>query len=439
MTSVMYYCYSILMKRPGHSTKPTSHIANCLNLLRTQKGLSQSELATRAGITRQAVSSIESNVYLPTTAVALRLASVLACRVEDLFSLAQAEDIVEGTLIGRLPRVEERRSQPVRVKVSMVGKRTIVRPVTELGEQLSFTIPADGYLVEPLGRKPDSTVRVKPSRDRQTMEQEISVAGCDPAIFLAGEHLRRQKDRTSVIGWTMGSTAALHALQRGEVHVAGIHLFDPTTGESNLPFLRRSLKGALQRGEVHVAGIHLFDPTTGESNLPFLRRSLKGSGYEVVTFATWEEGFLVRPGNPLSIRTAADLSNPAVTLVNREEGSGARLLLDQQLRASGVGRAHVRGYDHIASTHFKVARAIAEHHADVGIGIRSAAQLFGLDFVPLQTARYDLVVPKTYLKSHPTLAHLFETLASRPFRTELDALGGYDTSETGTSHALRGN
>ncbi|MBH0182985.1 MAG: substrate-binding domain-containing protein [Nitrospira sp.] len=343
---------------------------------------------------------------MPTTAVALRLASVLACRVEDLFSLAQAEDIVEGTLIGRLPRVEERRSQPVRVKVSMVGKRTIVRPVTELGEQLSFTIPADGYLVEPLGRKPDSTVRVKPSRDRQTMEQEISVAGCDPAIFLAGEHLRRQKDRTSVIGWTMGSTAALHALQRGEVH---------------------------------VAGIHLFDPTTGESNLPFLRRSLKGSGYEVVTFATWEEGFLVRPGNPLSIRTAADLSNPAVTLVNREEGSGARLLLDQQLRASGVGRAHVRGYDHIASTHFKVARAIAEHHADVGIGIRSAAQLFGLDFVPLQTARYDLVVPKTYLKSHPTLAHLFETLASRPFRTELDALGGYDTSETGTSHALRGN
>ncbi|MBH0184832.1 MAG: hypothetical protein HP477_05270 [Nitrospira sp.] len=146
-------------------------------------------------MTRQAVSSIESNVYLPTTAVALRLASVLACRVEDLFSLAQAEDIVEGTLIGRLPRVEERRSQPVRVKVSMVGKRTIVRPVTELGEQLSFTIPADGYLVEPLGRKPDSTVRVKPSRDRQTMEQEISVAGCDPAIFLAGEHLRRQKDR----------------------------------------------------------------------------------------------------------------------------------------------------------------------------------------------------------------------------------------------------
>lgn len=380
--------------------------SNHLKLIRTQKGFLQTELATRAGITRQAVSSIESNLYLPTTAVALRLASALACRVEDLFSLAPAEDIVEGALVGRLPRVEERGSQPIRVKVSTIGKRTIVRPVTGLGEQLSFTVPTDGYIAEPLGKHSGSTVRVKLSRDRQTIEQEISVAGCDPAIFLAGEHMRRQKDRTSVIGWTMGSMAALHALQRGEVH---------------------------------VAGLHLFDPVTGESNMPFLRRSLKGSGYEVVTFATWEEGFLVRPGNPKSIRTAADLSDPTVTLVNREEGSGARLLLDQRLRASGVEQTQVRGYDRVTPTHFEVARAIAERQADVGIGIRSAAQLFDLDFVPLQAARYDLVVPKAYLKSHPTLAHLFETLVSRPFRAELDALGGYDTSETGKSHALRSN
>jgi molybdate-binding protein len=77
------------------------------------------------------------------------------------------------------------------------------------------------------------------------------------------------------------------------------------------------------------------------------------------------------------------------------------------------------------------------HQADVGIGIRSAAQLFDLDFVPVQTARYDLVVPKAYLKAHPTLARLFETLVSRPFRNEIEALGGYDTSETGKVHALR--
>jgi molybdate-binding protein len=247
-------------------------------------------------------------------------------------------------------------------------------------------------------------VRVKLSRDRQAIEQAISVAGCDPAIFLAGEHMRRRKDQTSLVGWTMGSMAALRALQQGEVH---------------------------------VAGLHLFDPTTGESNLPFLRRALRSSNYEVVTFATWEEGLLVRAGNPKSIRAVSDVADPYVTLVNREEGAGARLLLDQRLRAAGINSDQVKGYGTIVASHFEVARAIASRQADVGVGIRSAAQLFELDFVPLQVARYDLVVPKAYLKSHPTLSNLFDTIVSRPFRNEIEALGGYDTSETGKLHALR--
>ena len=388
----------------GQKGRPESidHFKNHLKDLRVSRGFSQEELASRSGITRQAVSSIESNLYLPTTAVALRLASVLNCRVEDLFSLAESDDVIEGRLVGVLPQADPKAS-PIRVKVATVGTHTIIRPVTGLGEVLSFTVPTDGYLVEGERQRAGGKIRVRLSRDRQAIEQEISVAGCDPAIFLAGEHLRRHKDQTSVVGWSMGSMAALQALQRGEVH---------------------------------VAGLHLFDPATGESNLPFLRRALKGSGYEVVTFATWEEGFLVRPGNPKSIRSVADLAEPTVTLVNREEGAGARVLLDQRLRAAGVESTQVQGYDRIFRSHFDVARAIAEHQADVGVGIRSAAQLFGLDFVPLQSARYDLVVPKTYLKSHPTLANLFDTMNSRPFRAEIEALGGYDTRETGKSHAL---
>jgi putative molybdopterin biosynthesis protein len=378
--------------------------SNHLKVLRTQRGFSQGELAGRAGITRQAISAIESNLYLPTTAVALQLAAVLACRVEDLFSLVPSEEIMEGTLIGHLSPQEKTRTHPIRVKVTTIGKRTVVRPVSELGDQFSFAVPADGYLTDAAGKLPGATVRVKLSREREAIHQEISVAGCDPAIFLLGEHMRRQKDQTSVVGWTMGSMTALEALQRGEVH---------------------------------VAGMHLFDQKSGESNMPFLRRSLKGSSYEVVTFATWEEGLLVRPGNPLSIRTAADLAEPTVRLVNREAGSGARLLLDQRLHAAGIAAKQVQGYDQMALTHFEVARVIATGQADVGIGIRSAAQHFDLDFVPLQTARYDLVVPKAYLKSHSTLTRLFETLASRPFRNEIEALGGYDTSETGKVRALR--
>jgi putative molybdopterin biosynthesis protein len=391
------------MRRRIKQSENTIQFSNHLKSVRSGKGFSQSELASRAGITRQAVSAIESNLYFPTTTVALQLALALTCRVEDLFNLAQVEEIVVGTLIGRLPQ-EELQTQSIRVKVSAVGKRTVVRPVADLGEQFSFAVPADGYITDTHNKPSGAAVRVKLSRDREAIQQEISVAGCDPAIFLVGGHLRSRKDRTTVVGWTMGSMAALQALQRGEVH---------------------------------VAGMHLFDPITGESNVPFLRRHLKGSGYEVVTFATWEEGFLVRPGNPLSIRTAADLAEPTVTLVNREEGSGARLLLDQRLKSFGVEPTQVRGYDRIATTHFEVARAIAGRQADVGIGIRSAAQLFELDFIPLQAARYDLVVPKAYLRSHPTLAHLFETLVSRTFRNEIEALGGYDTSETGKVHALR--
>ena len=382
--------------------KPSQVFQNRLKSVRIAKGLSQGELAEKSGITRQAISAVESDIYLPSTGVALQLASILACRVEDLFSLVLSDEVIEGTFVG-IPPVETA-SVPLRVKVATVRGKTIVRPVTGLGEVLSYTVPADGYLIDTTTERAGIKARVRLSRDRTAVEQDISVAGCDPAIFLAGEHLRRRKDHVAVVGWTMGSMAALRALERGEVH---------------------------------VAGLHLFDPATGESNLPYLKRTLKGTAYDVVTFAIWEEGFLVRSGNPKSIRDAADLADPNVTIINREEGSGARLLLDQRLRAAGVTSSHIRGYESIARSHFEVARAIAGQQADVGIGIRSAAHLFGLDFVPMQAARYDLVVPTPYLKSHPTLAGLFDTLVSRPFRNEIEALGGYDTRETGKMHSLR--
>ena len=387
----------------AHRAESVEHFENHLKDLRVAQGLSQGELAGQSGITRQAVSAIESHLYLPTTTVALRLAATLGCRVEDLFSLAETQDVIEGKLIGHFPQRNKKRST-IRVKVARVGTRMVVRPVTELGGMLSQTVPADGYAADVHGQASGAMVRVNLSRDRRAIEQEISVAGCDPAIFLAGEHMRRHKDQTSVVGWTMGSMAALRALQQGEVH---------------------------------VAGLHLFDPATGESNLPFLRRALKTSNYEIVTFATWEEGLLVRAGNPKSIREVSDVADSNITLVNREEGAGARLLLDQQLRKAGINSDQIKGYGTVVAAHFDVARAIANRQADVGVGIRSAAQLFGLDFIPLQAARYDLVVPKPYLKSHPTLTHLFETLVSRPFRNEIEALGGYDTSETGKLHALR--
>lgn len=392
-----------------HKAESPANIENRLRELRNRKGLSQTDLAALSGITRQAVCAIEANQYLPTTAVALRLAGALDCNVEDLFRLISTGEVVQGEWIsGPLSATP---SPHARVKVAHVGNRLVVRPVAQLGDVLNYVVPADG-LIEDLpvhSRKGESTprtVRVQLLRDRRLIDQEIAVAGCDPAVFLAGEYLRRQMNAATVVGWTMGSGAALEALKRGEVHVAGLHIVDGKTGESNLPYVRRHLKGL----EVNV-----------------------------VTFASWEEGFLVGPGNPKSIRGIDDLARGDVQLVNREPGAGARMLLDQKLAAAGLEPRLVRGYNRIATSHFHVARLILEGQADVGVGVRFAANYYGLYFLPLQQARYDLVVPKAYVSSHPILQSFFDTIVTRQFRGEVQALGGYDTREMGTSRTLEVN
>ena len=386
-------------------TGPSESIENRLRQMREAQGLSQADMAAQAGVTRQAIYAIEAGDYLPTTGVALRLAGALRCRVEELFSLSDSGDLVEGAFLGGGVAPSSRAG--LRVKVASVGGRVLVRPVATLGTVLNFTVPADGLMV---GSSPGQSlreggrVRVRLLRDRRSIDAEVTVAGCDPSIFLAGEYLRRRQGAATVVGWTMGSGAALQALLHGEVHAAGVHVVDDKTGEHNLPFLRRHLR--------------------------------KGA-YTVVTFAAWEQGLLAAPGNPKGIRTVADVSRKGVTLVNREEGAGARLLLDRRLAARGIKAVQVSGYRRLASSHLEVARRIAEGQADVGVGVRSAATLLGLSFVPLQEERYDLVMPTTYLSTHPGLSMLLDTMTTRAFRQEIESLGGYDVREMGMRRDLR--
>jgi DNA-binding XRE family transcriptional regulator len=273
---------------PSSEASLSERIENHLKSMRTSRRLSQAELAARAGITRQAVYSIETGQYLPTTGVALRLATALSCRVEDLFVLSATGEEVEGDLIGSLP---SRHTKPVRVTVARVGERLVVRPVADLGGILNFTVAADG-LVGPGPRDGRGRqVRVRLLRDRRDLERMIMVAGCDPSIFLAGDHLRRRLEKANVVGWTMGSQAALEGLKRCEVHMAGLHVVDARSGESNLPYLRDHLRGR-DLGEVTV-----------------------------VTFASWQQGLMVQPGNPKSVRGIEDLARKDISLVNREKGS----------------------------------------------------------------------------------------------------------------------
>ena len=373
-------------------------VENRVRAARIERGLSQAELAEAVGLTRQAIYSIESNHYLPNVATALRLAHTLDRRVEDLFGLEPAGMLLDGELLGH----QQRRPLTIRAKVWSVGERTLVLPVASLGAGLTYSTPADGLIIGPSGSRGRAggtrRVRVQLLQDERVVRQQVVVAGCDPAIQLVAERLRQHREPASVLGWPMGSTAAVEALKRGEVH---------------------------------VAGLHVMDPRSGEANLPFVRRHLGGQAVTLVTFATWEAGLLVKGGNPKAIRGPADLVRKDVRLVNREEGSGARMLLDQRLRAEGIKATSVRGYDDVVSSHLDVGRRVAEGAADVGVGVEAIAGLLGLGFIPLQTERYDLVIPSAFLTGHPGVGRLLEALVSREVRAEIEALGGYSTRETG--------
>ena len=366
-------------------------IENRLREKRQALALSQKQLADLAGITRQAVSALEANQYSPATSVALQLARALRCRVEDLFNIKQGGETIEGELLGNLSQS----SKPVRAQVTQVGHRLLVRPLHGLGELGSLGATADGLIVE---ANPEKTrVKVKLLKDREVVRRKIVVGGCDPAMFLVGEHVRKH-DQENVVPCLMGSSIALNALKRGEVHVAGIHLADESSGAWKLPDLKRNL-----------------------GDMDFM----------VITFAHWEEGFIVRQGNPKKIRTVNDIAKPTVRIVNREKGSGARRLLDKQLNTSGINTKRVKGYSDEALSHLDVASRIKAGLADTGIGVRAAASICGLDFVALQRERYDLVIPKTYYETLSGLQVLLDTMVSKPFRDELEALGGYDTREIG--------
>jgi molybdate-binding protein/DNA-binding XRE family transcriptional regulator len=364
---------------------------NRLRDKRQALGLSQKQLADLAGITRQAVSAVEANQYSPATSVALHLARALHCRVEDLFSIKTGGEIVDGELIGSLPDGPG----PMRAQVTQIGDRLLVRPLDGFGELMSLTAAADGLII---AASPKSKrVKVKLLKDRETVRRKIAVAGCDPAMFLAAEHLRKQ-DKENLVPCLMGSSIAL---------------------------------GALKRGEVHVAGVHWTDERSGAWNLADLKRGLSRMDCMVVTFAHWEEGFIVRQGNPKRIRSVNDMARPTVKSVNREKGSGARRLLDREFESAGIPSTRVKGYEDEVLSHLEVAARIKAGLADVGVGVRAAAAICGLDFIPLQRERYNLIIPKAHYENLPGLRTLLDTIVSKLFREELEALGGYDTRESG--------
>ena len=187
---------------------------------------------------------------------------------------------------------------------------------------------------------------------------------------------------------------------------------------------------ALRRGEAHVAGTHLLDEETGEYNVSFVRRYVQDEDIVLVTLVHRVQGLIVPPGNPKSIESLEDLTRGDVRFVNRQRGSGTRVLLDYLLREDGIKPNDISGYGREEFTHLAVAAAVAGDMVDVGMGVLSAARALGIDFVPLSTERYDLAIPKQYYES-ALLDPVLSLLRSDDFKRKVDALGGYDTTAIG--------
>jgi putative molybdopterin biosynthesis protein len=144
-----------------------------------------------------------------------------------------------------------------------------------------------------------------------------------------------------------------------------------------------------------------------------------------------DQGLIVRHDNPKKIETLQDLGRPDVRFVNRQRGSGTRVLLDYYLKLSDISHESIQGYNQEEYTHLSVAAAISSGRVDCGLGIAAAAQALDLDFVPLFQERYDLVIPKEYSDGE-LLAPLIKILKENEFRKAVSALRGYDVSISGS-------
>ena len=378
--------------------KQDNDLRTNLKSIRTRLGMSQQDLANIAGVTRQTISGVESGQYAPSVAITLRLAKALGCQVEDLFWLERDLPEIEAVLAKPVPV-----GQQTRVSLARVGGQWVAYPLIGKDAFRQDMIPADGEAVavdgfpgisKLLNPKGEGTSQIDTDKVRvrllddnlEALHNTVVIAGCAPVISLWARATERWHPQLRVQFNFANSMSALHSLCRGEAHVAGVHLYDPETGEYNTPFVRDVLAG---------------------------REAV------LITLGVWEEGLLVKSGNPMGIKTVTDLVSQNASIVNREIGAGTRLLLEQTLQKEQIPFHTVQGFDHIVTSHQDVAQAVALGIADAGMSTASVATAFGLGFIPVHQARYDLVILKEYLEEAP-VQQLLSTLGHRMVHSQFE-------------------
>jgi putative molybdopterin biosynthesis protein len=272
------------------------------------------------------------------------------------------------------------------------------------------------YFLAKAGKIPCTRVTGKWTFPKKLIDQWIE----ESASGLVGRSVRaEQRAFLLVAGSDDPSLGILHDLYEAQAQTASF--FMTTVGSSGG-------LAALRSGVADFATAHLFEParaSSGEAAREFLP-----SGAMIVELFYRELGLLVRPGNPKGIKSIRDLARPKLRIINRQRGSGTRIYLDQELARAGMNARKISGYDTVVTTHLEAGLKILGGDVDVGLATRTTAQLLGLDFISLTRERFDAVIPKERFFSRG-IQVLLGTLGSREFRQQVEALGGYDASESG--------
>jgi putative molybdopterin biosynthesis protein len=288
----------------------------------------------------------------------------------------------------------------LRVTVGRVGERVVAAPLSRGAGVISSLVRADGLVFIPpgvQGLEAGEKVTVRLYRPASEIERTLVTLGShDLTLDLMAQFLSQRGVRLA--SGNLGSQGGLVALARGEAHFSGCHLLDPDTGEFNIRYVQRYLPQI---------------PTT------------------LVALVGREQGLITAAGNPLHLERLDQLAGGKAIFVNRQRGSGTRILLDYHLSRLGLPVASIDGYDREEYTHLGVAAAVASGRANVGLGIRAAAAALDLGFIPLFQERYDLVIPNEHYGSE-RLRPLLELLGDGDFRSAVAALPGYDVTPMGS-------
>lgn len=289
----------------------------------------------------------------------------------------------------------------VRMKVGYVGNKLVATPLTRGAGATMSLVRADGVLEIPQnveGIEAGEEVEIKLLKEEEEIKNTLVCIGShDPILDIVSDLIHCKNKRYSLSSAHTGSMGGIMALKKEETHIAPIHLLDMETGEYNISYIKKYLK---DQDICIIKGVKRI------------------------------QGLMVKKNNPLNIKSFKDFTNGKIKFVNRQRGSGTRLLLDYNINKLGLDSNKILGYDREEFTHLAVAAAVAADDADCGLGVLSAANLMGLDFIPLCNEEYDIAMPKEYL-TMDIIKEFINVIKSEEFKIELDKLGGYDYSSIG--------